>query len=186
MNKQLTLITLLAIVLITAISLTSLRARDATPPNWSTIERNYATANLELAKSRLALAESQRQAVADSVSEETLDALQAGVRFAQDRLAHLSNRDAANPFAPQIATATDQLKGLEADHAKSLEANRLAAGAVSDLKLRNEVAEINLAKARLAAMQSMAQQPLEVRIQWQIALLQDEIRALWARPHIED
>jgi hypothetical protein len=43
-----------------------------------------------------------------------------------------------------------------------------------------------VAKARLASLKALAQQPPEIRMQWEISQLQDQIRALWARPLIED
>lgn len=49
-----------------------------------------------------------------------------------------------------------------------------------------EEARKQLSQARLAALRALAQQPPEVRVQWEIRQLQDEIRALWARPLIED
>jgi hypothetical protein len=52
--------------------------------------------------------------------------------------------------------------------------------------LRREQAAIVVAKARLAALKVLDQQPPEVRIQWELGQIQDQIRALWARPLIED
>jgi hypothetical protein len=62
----------------------------------------------------------------------------------------------------------------------------LQAGAVPDVELRREQAEISVAKARLAALQALPQQSPQVRVEWQIRMLQDDIRALWARPLIQD
>ncbi len=75
---------------------------------------------------------------------------------------------------------------IEANHAESLKANQLQPGAVPDVELRNEQAEIDMARARLAALQSLPQQPPQVRVDWEIRMLQDGIRALWARPLIEN
>jgi hypothetical protein len=161
-------------------------ADDAASTDWNSLNKNYAEANLQLAQARLALALEDNKLVGGSVTQDTLDTLQASVKLAEQKLAQLGNANPANPFAPQVAVAESNLSGLEAQHKASLEANRLAAGSVSDLELRREAAEIAVAKARLAALQSLAQQPPEVRMQWQIDQLQDQIRALWARPLIED
>jgi hypothetical protein len=115
-----------------------------------------------------------------------MDEFLAGVQVTQDQLKQLDSGSTANPFAAQMVAAQDDLKGLEDDHKESLAANKLQAGAVSELTMRREQAEINVAKARLAALESLAQQPADVRVQWQIGQLQDQIRALWARPLIED
>lgn len=168
------------------ISIMALHANAAETSDWASLELGYAEANLELAQARLDLATSQKQAVADSVSDDTLDALEAGVLSAQNCLAQLKTKTAAGANASQILAAEQELQGLKAAYTKSLEANKLAAGSVSDLELRSQLAEVNVAKARLAAARELGNQPVEVRMQWQIGQLQDQIRALWARPLIED
>jgi hypothetical protein len=52
--------------------------------------------------------------------------------------------------------------------------------------LLREQAEIAVAKARLAMLKSLHEQPVEVRLQCEITQLQDQVRALWNRPLIED
>jgi hypothetical protein len=108
------------------------------------------------------------------------------VQITENQLKQLDSASAANPFGSQIIAAQDDLKRLEADLDESLAANKLQAGAVSELAIGREQAEINVAKARLAALQALAGQPADVRFQWQINQLQDQIRALWVRPLIED
>ena len=187
MKKQFALLAVLVPCLITVALLTTLFARDTAPSDWKALETRYAQANLELASARLAMAEHENQTQAESVPIETLDSLQAGVRLAQERLRQLeAGDDANNPFGPKIAAAEVALNGLEENHSESLEANKLQAGAVPVLALRREQAEIDVAKARLAALKSLSQQPVEVQVQWEIQQLQDEVRALWARPLIED
>jgi hypothetical protein len=186
MSTQIKLIASLSVLAVTLLALSTLFAADPKPSDWSAAERAYVTANLELAESRLALAVRQQKAVVDSVSQDTIDALRANVTSFKDHLAHLDGTKTPDPFTAQIAAARRELDALEVAHNKSLEANRIAAGAVPPIDLENEVAEINVAKARLAVLQAIANQPAEVRIQWQIGQLQDQIRALWARPMIED
>jgi hypothetical protein len=145
----------------------------------------YAQANLELAQARLALANSENQKAAGTISQDVIDTLVAGVQLTQDKLHQLQAPASGNgnSFAPQIIAAQDVLKAIVAVHDQSLQANKLQPGTVPGPKLRREQAEIDVAVARLAALQSLAQQPLEVRIQWQIARLQDDVRSLWARPN---
>jgi hypothetical protein len=161
-------------------------AVDDSPAIWKALERSYAQANVELAQARLAKAKSENAAVGESVPAGMLAELEAGVQLTQDRLRQLDGNDNTHPFGPQLVAAADAVKSLQADHNESLKANQLQAGAVSEFELRREQAEINVATARLAALKSLAQQPPEVRVQWQISQLQDEVRALWARPRIED
>src|SRR5262245_4430112 len=116
MSNKSTLVTLFVVGIIAAVSLPALFARDESPSNWSALERAYAAANLELAQSRLALAETQKQAVADSVSQDTIDALQANVRYLQARATQLSGGKAPDPFTTLIAAAQHELKAVEADH----------------------------------------------------------------------
>lgn len=186
MTKHSVFVTVPAICLLTAMGLSALFAADKSPADWNAIQKSYAAANLELAQVRLALALDEKSSLGGSLSQDTLDSLEVGVELAQEQLAELNKGTAANPFAPQIAAAEKSLRGLEAQHKASIESNKLAAAAVSDLELRREVAEISVAKARLAALKSLASQPPEVRMQWEISQLQDQIRALWARPLIED
>ena len=186
MSKRFKLLTLAASCMILGAFLNNLFAVNETPVAWRTLEKNYAQANLELAQARLAQAKGENSTVGGSVPDGMLAELQAGVQVTKDRLQQLNSNDNRQPFAPQLAAAQDAVTALESDHAESLKANKLEAGSVPDIELRREVAEINVAKARLAALKALAQQPPEVRVQWQISQLQDEVRALWARPLIED
>jgi hypothetical protein len=186
MTKRFKLLTLMASCVIIGACLNALFARDESPSTWKALEKSYAQANLELAQARLAQAKGENAAVAGSVPDGTLAELQAGVQMTRDRLRQLDSNDNTHPYAPQLVAAQDEVNALEADHAESLKANKVEAGAVSDFELRREQAEINVAKARLAALKVLAQQPPEVRVQWEISQLQDEIRALWARPMLED
>lgn len=186
MTKRFTLLTASALCLITAFCLSGLLAREGAPSNWKMLEIRYAQADLELAMARLAQAESQNKLTSGTISQEMIDALKAGVKLTQDQLQQLTGKGSANPYAPQIAAAADIVKALENDHSESLQANKLQAGSVAEPQLRREQAEIEVAKARLAALQSLSQQPLEVRLDWEIHQLQDDIRALWARPLVQD
>jgi hypothetical protein len=186
MKKGLLTLAAMGSCLMVGICCTESFARESATANWHALEVAYARANLELAQARLAEAKSQNQSVRGSVSDGTLDELTAGVQLAQDRLKQLESGRSGDPYAGQIAAAEGALRALEADHDESLKANKIQAGSVADPELRREVAEIAVAKARLAALKVVSQQPPEVRIQWQIGQLQDQIRALWARPLIED
>jgi hypothetical protein len=186
MTTRIALLTVVALCLFGAACFSVLLAGDAAPNNWQALEKNYAHANLALAKARLAQAQAENASDAGSVSGETIDALEAGVQLAQAKLKQLEAGTGADDQAAQILAAEQELLGLENDYKDSLKANQIQAGAVPEPNLRREEAEIEVAKARLAALKSLAQQPPEVRIQWQIGQLHDEIRALWARPLIED
>ena len=59
-------------------------------------------------------------------------------------------------------------------------------GARAHLALRRGQPEPTVPTAPLAALNARPQQPPPVRIAWEIRMLQDDIRALWARPLIED
>ncbi len=154
--------------------------------SWKKLERDYAAANVELAEARLAQANSQNQAVADSVSQEMTSELKAGVQLAQGRLKQLDANGRENPYGPQIQATQDAVSAMQNNYDEALKANKIQAGTVTDVLLRREKASIDVAKARLAALKSLDQQPPEVRIQWELGQLQDQIRALWARPLIED
>ncbi len=186
MTKRFIVLTAMASCVLIGAFLNALFARDESPSNWKTLERAYAQANLELAQARLAQAKSQNQTVKGSVSQGMMDELSAGVQITQDYLRQLDGKGTGNPFAPQIVAAEDAVRGLEANHAESIKANTIQAGTVTDAELRRELAEIAVAKARVAALKVVSQQSPEVRIQWEIGQLQDQIRALWARPLIED
>jgi hypothetical protein len=186
MSRKLVFVSTSAICILTATAIWAQRNTGGSRTDWNAIQKSYAEANLELAQARLALAMNQNETVPDAVSKDTLNSLQAGVELAKSQLAELSKGDTANPFVPQIAAAEITLNGLESDYQAGLESNKLAPGSVTDLEMRREAAEVAVAKARLAALQSLRSQPPEVRMQWEIDRLQDEIRALWARPLIQD
>jgi predicted outer membrane protein len=161
-------------------------AREEAPSNWKSLEQRYAEASLELANARLAMAQSQNKAVAGTVSKQTMNELQSGVQVARDRAKQLAVNQNANSFSPQITAVEGAIQTLEADYDEAIKANQLQAGAVPDVELRREQAEINVAKVRLAALKMLPQQSPQARVEWEIRMLQDDIHALWARPLIED
>ena len=186
MTKRIALPLIVATCVIAFVCFSKLSARDEAPSNWKSLEQGYAEASLELAKARLAMAQSQNKAVAGTISKETMDELQSGVQVSQDRLKQLVVNQNSNGVSPQIAAIEGVIRALETNYAESLKANQQQAGAVADVELRREQAEINVAKGRLAALKALPQQTPQVRIEWEIRMLQDDIRALWARPLIED
>ena len=186
MTKRIALPLTLATCVIAFACFSKLSARDEAPSNWQALEKSYAEASMELAKARLATAESQNKAVAGTISKQTMDDLQSGVQFSQDQLKQIVVNQNANTLSPQIAAAEGTLRALETNYSESLKANQQEAGAVADVELRRVQAEISVAKARLAALRALPQQTPQVRIEWEIRMLQDDIRALWARPLIED
>jgi hypothetical protein len=186
MSKKLVFVTATAIFILTATAIWAQRNAGAARSDWNAIQKSYADANLELAQARLALAMNQNETVPDAVSKDTLNSLQAGVELARAQVAESNNGASRDPYAPQIAAAKIRLNGLETDYKAGLESNKLAPGSVTELEMRREAAEVAVARSRLAALQSLASQPPEVRMQWQIDRLQDEVRALWARPLIQD
>ncbi|HEY2412044.1 MAG TPA: hypothetical protein VGI40_07365 [Pirellulaceae bacterium] len=186
MTKRITLPLALATCVIAFACFSKLSALDEAPSNWKSLEKSYAEASLELAKARLAMAESQNKGVAGTISKQTMDELQSGVQISRDQLKQILVNQNANALSPQIAAIEGTIRALEANYSESLRANQQQAGTVADVELRREQAEINVAKARLAALQAVPQQSPQVRIEWEIHMLQDDIRALWARPLIED
>jgi hypothetical protein len=186
MTKRFATFAGMAICVLFGFCLNALFAGAESPSTWASLEKSYAQANLELAQARLAQARSENEAVKGSVSDGTLDELTAGVQLTQGQLRQLESGATDNTYAAQIAAAEEAVRGLEAEHAASVKANSIQAGSVTDAELRREAAEVAVAKARLASLKDLAQQPAEVRMQWEISQLQDQVRALWARPLIED
>jgi hypothetical protein len=186
MSKRPYVITASAVCLLAVLGLSALFAAAPAANDWNAIKKSYAEANLELAQARLALAADEEKLPGGSVSDDAIGDLRVGVELAKEELAAISRGATTNPLAPQIAAAELTLRGLEAQRKRLQEANKLTAGAVSDLDLRLAAAQTAVAKAQLAALKALADQPAEVRMQWQIKQLQDEVRALWARPLIED
>jgi hypothetical protein len=188
MTKRVILIVTCVPCLFAALSIAGLFARDQAPPAWKALEIRYAQANLELANARLAQAESQNKLTAGTIDPDTIELLKGGVKLAQAQLRQLDSQTGsnANPYAPQVLATEYVIAALANNHNESLQANKLQPGAVPAAQLQREQAEIDVARARLAALQSLAQQPLEVRLKWEIGQLQDDIRSLWARPLITD
>jgi hypothetical protein len=186
MKQRIPLPTVLASAVIAVACLSVLVARDAPPSNWKSLETNYAQANVELAKARIAMADRENAEAPGTIPKETMDILRTGLLLTQDRLQQLQANTTTDSFASQIIAAEGTLQALEVNHSESLKANQLQAGAVPDVNLRGEVAEIELAKSKLALLKGLAKQPPEVRIDSQIRFLQDDIIALWARPLRED
>lgn len=185
MSRRLALLAALAAPLVLWSYLAQSNAQQPGSDNWNALELQYAEANLALAKARLAIAQHENAELADSVSPETLGSLVAGVALAQGRLDNLQGK-AGDPNAGYIAEAQARLNGAEEDYQNSLRANSIDADAVPAVMLEQEQAEIAVAKARLAMLEVLNDQPAEVRLNWEIRQLQDEIRALWNRPLIRN
>jgi hypothetical protein len=186
MIKRIQLPLVLALGVIAGFSLSSLFAGDDNPSSWISVEKSYAEANLELAQARLAMAQSQNKAVAGTIDKETMDALNSAVHIARDQAKQIAVNQTANSISPELAAMEGMVQACETNYAESIKANQLQTGAVPDVELRREKAEIAVAKARLAALRVLSQQPPQVRVEWRIRMLQDDIRALWARPLIQD
>lgn len=166
--------------------LTRCSAQETNAGDWTALKIQYAKANLELAQARLALAVHQNQEVPDSVAVGTMESLQAGVQIAQGRLERLQSNQPADPYASLIIDAEARVKGAEEKFQESMRANRIQAGTIPEVLLRQERAELDVAKTRLALLKTLHEQPVDVRLQWEIRELQDEVRALWNRPLLED
>jgi hypothetical protein len=186
MTKRISLPLVLVLGVIAGMTLSNLFAGDEAPSNWKAVEKSYAEANFELAQARLAMAQSQNKAVAGTIDKETMDELTSCVQIARDQVKQIAVNQSANSLSPQIAAMEGVIRGLEVNYGESLKANQLQNGTVPDLELRREQAEIAVAKARLAALRVLSQQPPQVRVEWQIRMLQDDIRGLWARPLVQD
>ncbi len=186
MTKRIAFPLILVPCVMVAASFSTFSALGDAASDWTALEQQYAEANLGLANARLAVAESQNKAAAGSVTKETMDELRAGVQVARDQVKQLAVNKTANSLSPRVTAIESRIQALETNHAESIKANQLQAGSVSDVELRREEAEISVAKARLAALRALPQQSPQVRVEWEIRMLQDDIRALWARPLIED
>lgn len=186
MTQRLTMLSMFAASLIGLAYFATSFAQESQPDNWNSLEIQYAEANLKLAEAQLATAQHTNQQAADSVSKATIDSLRAGVAIAQDRLKNLQGTGDENPYSEMILEAEARLRGAEEAYQESLQANGIDASAVPEVKLRKQQAEIEVAQARLAMLKSLDAQPADVRLHWEIRQLQDEIRALWNRPLIED
>ncbi len=186
MTQRFRLLIASVLCLVTALCLTRLLARDPSSSNWKSLEIRCAQANAALAEARLAEAEAQNKLAPETNSQDMIQSLKADVKLAHDQLLQLQGRGDSKPYGPQIVAAMDRISALVENHKQSLQANQLQAGSVPDPVLRRQQAQIDLAKARLAALQSLAEQPLPVRLEWQIRQLQDDVQALWARPLIQD
>jgi len=186
MTKRIKLPLVLVLGIVAGFSLSNLFARDENSTSWSAIEKSYADANLQLAQARLAMAQSQNKAVAGTVDKETMDALASAVQVARDQVKQIAVNKNPNSLSPQIAAIEGVIKAFETNYSEALKANQQQAGAVPDVELHREQAEIAVAKAKLAALRVLSQQPPQVRVEWQIRMLQDDVRALWARPLIQD
>ncbi len=186
MTQRLALMVALTTSLLLLAYLATSFAQETGSADWTSLETHYAKANLALAQARLAIVDHENQEAAESVGQETMDALQAGVKLAQDRLLLLQANHDANPYAPMVDAAKAQVKGAEVKLEESLRANSIDQSAIPEVILRRERAEIEVAKARLAMLMQLNEQPVDVRLQWEIRQLQDEVRALWNRPLLQD
>ncbi len=110
MTKRIALSLILIPCVIAFICLSKLSARDEAPSNWKSLEQRYAEANLELAKARLAMAQSQNKAAAGSVSKQTMDELQSGVQISQDWLKQLAVNQNPSIYSQRIAAVEGMIR----------------------------------------------------------------------------
>ena len=101
MTKRTALPLVLAPCLIAVAYLSAYSARDDAPSDWTSLEKRYAEANLELAKARLDMAQSQNKAILRTVDRQTMDELQSGVQISRDQLKQLLVNQNADALSPQ-------------------------------------------------------------------------------------
>ena len=112
--------------------------------------------------------------------------LQSGLQLTQQRLRQIDSDAPGDALRRRLRLLRTRSRALETDHAESIKANGIQANAVPATELRREQAEIAVAKARVAALKAIGREPAGVQVRWEIGQLQDQVRALWARPLIED
>jgi hypothetical protein len=188
MTHRLTQIATLSLGLIAALSLPTLFAQAPAEPDWKAAQTAYATANLELAEVRLNQLNREREVARDAVPDETIAILESQVELAKLQLDQITNGKPGDVLDFQLAAAAAELKARETNYQKLVRIREFAASsaAVTGADLKLAAAQIAVARSRVGILKALAAQPAEVRIQWQIADMQNQIRSLWTRPQIED
>jgi len=154
------------------------RALDADQSkNWERLTQDYASAAVDVAEARLASAKSINKSVPRSIAADLIGDMTRLVEAAQERQRMLKTGDAGDSCVSLMAAAQISLKRDENTYAglqKAVERGAvLSPGALDLAKTRAE-----LAKARVALAKALADQPVEVRRQWQIELIVDEMESI--------
>jgi hypothetical protein len=154
------------------------RAHDADQSkSWERLTQDYASAAVDLAETRLASAKSINKSVQRSIAADRIGDMTRLVEAAQARQRMLTRGDAGDTCITLVAAAEISLQRDESTYAgfqKAVERGGvLSAGTLDLAKTR-----VQLAKARVALSKALADQPVEIRRQWQIELIVDEMESI--------
>jgi hypothetical protein len=188
MTHRVSRIGMLSFALVAILGLTTLFAQNAGSPELQAAQKAYAAAILDLAETRLNQLNREREVARDAVPDETIAILEAQAELAKQQLDQVTNGKPVDILEFQISEAAAELQARDTNYQKLTRIREFAAtsAAVSASDLKIAAAQTAVARSRVAILKALASQPAEVRMQWQIADLQNQISSLWARPQIED
>lgn len=155
----------------------SLRAAASKPPSAS-LALQLATAQLKLAEATLAKVAQTNQRSARTVPADVVAQYQRDVELAKVQRAAVEGGAALGDFAVWLGRAEAALKTANREWKAGLDVNRRAPGSLdsidlSRLKLRAEVARLNLEQGR-----SLAKASPQEQVRWQLELLNGEVARL--------
>jgi hypothetical protein len=154
------------------------RAHDADQSqSWKRLTQDYAGAAVDLAEARLASAKSINKSVPRSIAADRIGDMTRLVEAAQTRQRMLKLGETGDACISLITAAEISLERDENTYAgfqKAVERGAVLATGTLDLAKTR----VQLAKARVALAKALAGQPVEIRRQWQIELIVDEIESI--------
>lgn len=145
--------------------------------SWERLTRDYAGAAVDVAEAQLASAKAINQSVPRSIAADRIGNLTRLVEAAQTRQRMLKMADPSNVCATLVAAAEISLKRDEntySGYQKAVERGAVLSPGTLDLAK----SRVQLAKARVELIKALADQPLEIRRQWQIELIVDELESI--------
>ena len=162
---------ILAVLL--AVGLTLSAEKGDAPKTWPALARDYAAAASNLAQADVASAVAYNTSVPNAIPASEIEFLRAAAQAAQDRLVALEAGKPLDATASLVILAEANLKGARSAYARLLRQASLVS--VLEEQIRAAKARVDLAEAKLALVKALGDQPPEVRRQWQMQLLLDEL-----------
>lgn len=144
-------------------------------PDWTKLEKAYASTTLELARANLAVDEEMIKQVSGTVPGMHIDRLKRLVALRQRQLKALQKGPADNRLEPLVLSCQMMLANSADNLRRLLAANKQVSGTIPTIEIRQAEVRVTVAEARLALVKALPKQSEPVRLHWELQILREQL-----------
>ena len=157
------------------------QADQAAPAGSSASEPigvRYARAYLALTKAELAKASEANQRVPGTMPASQLSGLELSVLIAEENLKQAQAVAEGKTYNSLVVVATENLKVADEAYQRAQEVNRRVVGTITATELERLRLAAEVAKLAVERSKALDGQPADVRLQWEVEQLREEVLRL--------